>query len=348
MGRCSRCRSPARRARLPVRPRCARRRGGRPPRAVRPRRLDVRVVHLHASNPHIAALRLDAQHVAAADCPDQSVPVATVPIPRSVKTRSTSSRVGASSRWVCTAAHASAARSSSDPAPVIALRRRLDCRRSFVRLCRCELKGLGVDGVGLRDHDDAALAPSRRRIARCSCVSRRAPPPRGSRAGRDRCQWRRRPWCERNAHDRARRRARGGVHRGARAARSRGRSRFRGPAPPAGDRVLACQRPDEPRLAVVDVTGGPNGQRHRRSPPRPRRLVVGQRAAVEQRAPIANGAISRRSQVHSFATSSSATAQAKLGSSVRGTRRRLPERRSPRLRRRRARPAGHPRAHGLR
>ena len=30
---------------------------------------DVTVVHLHASNPHIAPLRLDAQHVAAADSP---------------------------------------------------------------------------------------------------------------------------------------------------------------------------------------------------------------------------------------------------------------------------------------
>ena len=51
--------------------------------------LDRLVVHLDAPYAHLGAGRLGAQLVALADRPDQSVPVTTVPIPCSVKARST-------------------------------------------------------------------------------------------------------------------------------------------------------------------------------------------------------------------------------------------------------------------
>ena len=57
--------------------------------------LDRLLVHLDAPDAHVAARRLGAQHVALTDRPDQSVPVTTVPIPRSEKTRSTYRRAGA-------------------------------------------------------------------------------------------------------------------------------------------------------------------------------------------------------------------------------------------------------------
>ena len=52
--------------------------------------------------------------------PDQSVPVTTVPIPRSENERSTGSRTGPSDGrlWAAAAARSSAARSSSRPRPV--------------------------------------------------------------------------------------------------------------------------------------------------------------------------------------------------------------------------------------
>ena len=53
------------------------------------RDLDGLVVHLHAAHSHSARTGLDGRTSPAAMRPDQSVPVATVPIPRSVKTRST-------------------------------------------------------------------------------------------------------------------------------------------------------------------------------------------------------------------------------------------------------------------
>ena len=62
-------------------------------------------------------------------------------------------------------------------------------------------------------------------------------------------------------------------------------------------RVLARQRPDEPRLAVVDVPGGADRQRHARLRDGGGDLVglgVGERAAVEQQAAVADDADDRR------------------------------------------------------
>ena len=55
----------------------------------RGRALDGRVVHLHAADAHFAAARRNASVSPSPIEPDQSVPVTTVPIPLSVKTRST-------------------------------------------------------------------------------------------------------------------------------------------------------------------------------------------------------------------------------------------------------------------
>ena len=90
--------------------------------------------------------------------------------------------------------------------------------------------------------------------------------------------------------------------------------------------VLAGQRLDEPRLAVVDVAGGADGQRHaltpraarrRRRPRRPRRRgACGSRAAAGRRARCRSTAASPS---RSGAASASSTAHAKLGSSASGS-----------------------------
>jgi hypothetical protein len=84
---------------------------------------DRPVVHLNAANAHVEPARLGAQDVSLADRARPERPVATVPIPRRVKTRSTKRRVGP---WPLfserrSAAAPSASRSSSSPCPVLAL-----------------------------------------------------------------------------------------------------------------------------------------------------------------------------------------------------------------------------------
>ena len=51
--------------------------------------LDRLTVHLDAANAHLEARREDVEPIAGGDVPDQSVPVATVPAPGRLKTRST-------------------------------------------------------------------------------------------------------------------------------------------------------------------------------------------------------------------------------------------------------------------
>ena len=242
--------------------------------------------------------------------PDQSVPVATVPIPRSVKERSTWSRVGpsASCRVTPAATSASAARSSSSPVPVRALVATTGVAGDeLLRLDPRELERLLVDGVGLRERDDAVLDPEQPQDREVLVRLR----PR-SLAGVDH---------EQEEVDAARARdhradealVAGDVDDGeARAVRQLERRVAevdRDPAlvllgQPVG--VLAGQRLDERRLAVVDVTRGADGQRHRATirlscdstsslPFRAARATAARRARGRRRGPASAGrATSRR------------------------------------------------------
>ena len=171
----------------------------------------------------------------------------TVPKPATEKARSTCSRVGRSApaRSTVSATRASAARSSSSPSPVFAAHADdLGVRRELARLLLRQRRRLGVDGVDLRERDDAALDPQepqdREVLVR---LGTRALDPRRRRAGRDRSRSLRRPSCGRTARAPARRRPTAVDRPAARAARSRGRSRSPAAAPREGGRCLCPSAP---------------------------------------------------------------------------------------------------------
>ena len=94
--------------------------------------------------------------------PDQRVPVTTVPIPLSVNTRSTYSRVGRSGGRCSTrsATSESAARRSSRPSPTAPLvSTTVASGTSSLRLLERQLARLLVHRVHLRERDDAVLDP---------------------------------------------------------------------------------------------------------------------------------------------------------------------------------------------
>ncbi len=201
------------------------------------------------------------------------------------------SRVGASRRSRSLATSASAARSSSSPAPVRPLTATTGAPgTSLLRFRARELERLLVDDVRLRERDDAALDAEQPED--CEVLVRLRP----------------RALVRVDDEQEEVDSGRAGDHR-ADEALVAGDVDDGQPAPvgqlerrvPEVDRdaarllfgqpvgVLARQRLDERRLAMVDVTGGGDRQRHARtaaatSPS----VVVGERAAVEQELPVAD------------------------------------------------------------
>ena len=194
-----------------------------------------------------------------ATLPDHSVPVTTVPMPCSVKLRSTCSRGGpprpGSARSGSRSARRAARAARRGPVPRAALTRHHRCAR--VRAAgqqlapprpRAARAPRASDEVGLGERDDARRAPRAAPApprARGSGASRRRPPRR--RAGRGRCRSRPAtivrtkrscPGTSTTLSDAPGRQRPGG--------RSRARSRCRARAPPAGGR---CRRPSAPRRA---------------------------------------------------------------------------------------------------
>ena len=116
------------------------------------------VVHLDASARAPRAPRHEREPVAGArSVPDQSVPVTTVPIPRSVKARSIGRRVAPAAGRGSTAGgrRRARARSSSSPAP--RARRGLDDRRARERRSRQQLLHVGARQLGALGVDEVAL-----------------------------------------------------------------------------------------------------------------------------------------------------------------------------------------------
>ena len=187
-------------------------------------------------------------------------------MPRSVKERSTWRRAGppASCRATRAATSASAARSSSSPAPVRALVATTgSARNELLRLDARELERLLVDRVGLRQRDDAVLDPEqaqdrevlvRLRARSLAGVDHEQEEVDAARARDHRAD---EALVARDVDDREARPV-GQLER-------RVAEVDRDPAlvllgQPVG--VLAGQRLDERRLAVVDVTCGADRQRH--------------------------------------------------------------------------------------
>ena len=172
--------------------------------------------------------------------------------------------MGASARAVSVAARASAARSSSRPAPVFALTATTSAPGTRLRrLLERELQRLGVDGVRLRHGDDAAVdaeqAEDREMLVRLrprtlAGVDHEQEEVDAGRTGDHRAN---EPLVPRHVDERESPPVRE-LERGvAEVDRDPARLLF-GKA--VG--VLAGERPDEPRLAVVDVTRSADGQRH--------------------------------------------------------------------------------------
>ena len=209
----------------------------------------------------------------------------------------------------------------------------------LARLLERELERLGVDRVGLRDRDDAALdaeEPEDREVL----VRLRTRALRGVDDEQEEVDPRRAG--DHRPHEPL---VAGDVDERQRAAAGQLERRVaevdRDPArlllgEPVG--VLPRQRPDERRLAVVDVTGGADRQRHDEdvvataSVTRPLcarlehgagdlvDLVVRERARVEQEAAVAHDADDRRlARAAARRASSSSTAHAALGSSASGS-----------------------------
>ena len=199
--------------------------------------------------------------------PDHSVPVTTVPIPRSVKTRSIQSRVALvdGARSTASAARASAARSSSRPAPVFALTATdLRLGHELPRLLERELERLRVHRVGLRDRDHAGADPEQAQDR--EVLERLRPRALGAvdheqeevDSGRPRDHRADEALVPRDVDDGEPSSVGELERRVAEVDRDATRLLLRQPVG-----VLTRQRPDEPRLAVVDVARGADGQGHR-------------------------------------------------------------------------------------
>ncbi len=211
----------------------------RDPRACR-RPLDRLVVHLHASHPHLDVPRLEPEHVALADRarPQRSGHDRPDPTeaehPVDVKTRGEADRALArpcrpqprGRRGAPRAPRRSARSRGRSPPPAAA---RAPPRRRAARSPRRPRRSSSPPrrprrrraAGGSRDARGSAAARPRRRRARAGRGRSRSPPP---------------PSCARTARAPARRPARASSRPGGRAAHTRGRSRCRGDAPPAGGR----------------------------------------------------------------------------------------------------------------
>ena len=227
---------------------------------------DRLVVHLHATDAHPLAGRRVKQLIVLRDRPDQSVPVTTVPIPRRVKTRSTNRRDGRSTARACTCAdaRASAARSSASPSPVTALTATASADgTSSDASATASSSVLGVDRVCLRDRDDPLRDPEQMEHGevlmglRASSLSRVDHEEEEIDSGRPGNHRAHEPLVAGNIDQRQ---SRAVVEQERRVPEI-----DRDPAPPLlGQpiRVLPRERLDQLRLAVVDVPGGSDRQRH--------------------------------------------------------------------------------------
>ena len=229
--------------------------------------LDRPVVHLHASYAHVEAARLDPQRVALADRArperpghDRADPAqgedAVDPEPRRARRRRVLDRVGGASE-----------RGPKLVEPLARLgahRDRLGLGHELPRLLERELERLRVDRVRLRDRDHARPDPEQAQDR--EVLERLRPRALG---GVDHEQEEVDPGRARDHRPDEPLVARHVDHGEPSAVRQfeRGVTEVdRDPArlllrQPVG--VLAGQRPDEPRLAVVDVARGADGERHR-------------------------------------------------------------------------------------
>ena len=191
----------------------------------------------------------------------------------------------------------------------------------LLRLGAGELERLLVDEVGLRERDDAVLDPEqaedrqvlvRLRPRALGGVDHEQEEVDAGRAGDHRAD---EPLVPGDVDHRQLRAVRQLERRVAEVDRDAARVLLRQPVG-----VLAGQRLDERRLAVVDVAGGADRQRHRRRrrrprrPPRRRACRQSSRSFPSRTMPTTGG-----SPVRSGAASASSTAQAKLGSSASGS-----------------------------
>ena len=253
----ARRRAAARGARCPA----ARRRPAAPPRRARPARSCTCTLRTRTGLPPGSARSSSPSPTE----PDQSVPVATVPIPRSVKTRSTYRRVGASARLALLGDGGErGAQLVEAGARARADRDDRRARHELLRLGARELERLVVDEVALRQRDDAALDPEqpqdremlvRLRPRALVRVDHEQEEVDAGRAGDHRAHEALVPG---HVDDGELRPVRQLERRVAEVDRDAALALLRQPVG-----VLAGQRLDERRLAVVDVPGGADRQRHR-------------------------------------------------------------------------------------
>ena len=330
--------------------------GGRP--------LDGSVVHLHRANPHLAAARRDLEHVALGDRPrperagDDGADAPQREDPVDVEARRARPRRAPSTR---SATRASAARSSSRPVPVLALTATTSASGTSSRASSIAISSVSsstrsafviattpaLDAEQPQDREVLERLRSRA-LGRVDHEQEEVDP---GRAGDHRAH---EPLVAGHVDQREPASVRQLERRVAEVDRD--------PAPlllrqPVG--VLARQRPHEPRLAVVDVPGSADRQRHvraatschvlRRARRRRRRdlvdLAVGERAHVEQQAAVAHDPDDGRLAERGAGRTATPRPRRQSSAAPRAAaRRRRPGRPSPRPRRRRGRRGARPAA----
>ena len=311
---------PAPAARRPAAPRAARRPEARPPLAgpARPARPDGRAPGRCARERRVRRARHGARHRRRSIPTRESLSRPS----RSRAARTRGRRRGALRRrhWSSCVSEtqglpqrASAAVSSASPAPVFALTATTSAPGTSSRASSTASSSVSASTASAFVIATTPCSiPSSERIARCSCVCGRAP----SAASTTR---RKRSipvapgdhvpdeaLVSRDVDQRQAAAVRKVERRVAEVDRDPARALLRQPIG-----VLPGQRPDEPRLAVVDVAGRADRQRHAWTAATTSiRFGVGEGAAVEQRRPSRTTAITGGSWPRRAAASSSSTAQA--------------------------------------
>ena len=233
--------------------------------------LDRPVVHLHAAHAHRRPPGSTRSSSPSPIVPDHSVPVTTVPIPRREKERSTWSRAGPFAGCCSTCRRDGRERRAQLVEPGAGARARHDdghAGKELLHLEPRELERVGVDEIGLRQRDDAAVdaeqAQDREVLVRLrprsfARVDDEEEEVDAARAGDHRPD---EPLVPGHVDDRKLRPVGQLERRVAEVDRDPARVLL---GQPVG--VLAGQRLDERGLAVVDVPGGADGQRHDHEPP---------------------------------------------------------------------------------
>ena len=283
--------------------------------------LDRAIVHVHAPDAHVARGRLGPEHVALGDCPRPERPGRDRPDPAQredaidVEARRLRVRGLVFLKHKLRRAAERVAKLVEPGAGLRADRDRLGLGNQLARLVERKGEHLLVDGVGLRHRDDAVLDPEQaddrevlerlgtRALAGVDDEQEEVDPRRARDHVADE------PLVPRNVDQREPTSV-GQVERGVAEV-------DRDPAPlllgqPVG--VLPGQGPHEPRLAVVDVPRGADGQRHASTAAATSSasasVSVRQSSSVR---PSRTTAITGGSCERSAQASSSSTAQAKLG-----------------------------------